>query len=289
MMRIVLFAATNVAVLFVLTIIMRVFGLEQALAGSGTNLTGLLIFSAIFGMSGALISLFMSKTMAKRAVGAHIIDQPANEVERWLVDTVARQAEAAGIGMPEVALYEAPEPNAFATGANRNNALVAVSTGLLRAMSREEAEAVLGHEVAHVANGDMVTLTLLQGVLNTFVIFLSRVLGQVIDRAVFKSERGYGPGYFIVSLVLQVVLGVLATIVVRWFSRYREFRADAGGARLTSREAMASALERLKAGSQASELPEGMQAFGINTGKLAGLFSTHPPLDDRIRALREAG
>ncbi len=289
MMRIVLFAATNVAVLFVLTIIMRVFGLEQALAGSGTNLTGLLIFSAIFGMSGALISLFMSKSMAKRAVGAHIIDQPANEVERWLVDTVARQAEAAGIGMPEVALYEAPEPNAFATGANRNNALVAVSTGLLRAMSREEAEAVLGHEVAHVANGDMVTLTLLQGVLNTFVIFLSRVLGQVIDRAVFKSERGYGPGYFIVSLVLQVVLGVLATIVVRWFSRYREFRADAGGARLTSREAMASALERLKAGSQASELPEGMQAFGINTGKLAGLFSTHPPLDDRIRALREAG
>jgi len=287
MTRILLFAGTNIAVLVVLSVIAQVLGLEQALARNGMNLTGLLILAAVFGMGGSFISLLLSKTMAKRMVGAHIIEQPSSPTERWLMDTVARQAEQAGIGMPEVALYESPEPNAFATGANRDNALVAVSTGLLQGMSREEAEAVLGHEVSHIANGDMVTLTLIQGVLNTFVIFLSRVLGQIIDRAVFKS-RGFGPGYFIVTIVLQIVLGVLATIVVRWFSRYREFRADAGGASLTSREAMASALERLKSLSQPSQLPKEMQAFGINTGSLAGLFSTHPPLDDRIRALREA-
>jgi len=287
MTRILLFAGTNIAVLVVLSVIAQVLGLEQALARNGMNLTGLLILAAVFGMGGSFISLLLSKTMAKRMVGAHIIEQPSSPTERWLMDTVARQAEQAGIGMPEVALYESPEPNAFATGANRDNALVAVSTGLLQGMSREEAEAVLGHEVSHIANGDMITLTLIQGVLNTFVIFLSRVLGQIIDRAVFKS-RGFGPGYFIVTIVLQIVLGVLATIVVRWFSRYREFRADAGGASLTSREAMASALERLKSLSQPSQLPKEMQAFGINTGTLAGLFSTHPPLDDRIRALREA-
>jgi heat shock protein HtpX len=289
MKRIVLFLATNLAILLVLSIAARLLGVDQWLAANGGNLGGLLVFAALFGFGGSFLSLAMSKWMAKRAMGVQVIDQPRSAAEIWLVNTVRRQAEAAGIGMPEVGVFDAPEPNAFATGANRNNALVAVSTGLLRSMRQEEVEAVLGHEVSHVANGDMVTLTLIQGVVNTFVIFLARVIGGIVDRAVFKSERGGGPGYFLTVMVAQLVLGILASMIVFWFSRQREFRADRGGAKLAGAHNMIGALERLKA-AHGEPLPnQQLAAFGISGHVGAGikrLFMTHPPLDERIAALR---
>jgi heat shock protein HtpX len=289
MKRIALFLLTNIAVLVVLSVVASIFGVDRYLTQEGLNLEALLIFSAIFGMGGSFISLAMSKWMAKRATGAQVITQPKNSAEMWLLQTVERQARAAGIGMPEVAIYDAPEPNAFATGMNKNAALVAVSTGLLRNMSQDEVEAVLGHEVSHVANGDMVTLALIQGVLNTFVMFLSRVVGYVIDRAVFKNDRGVGAGYYITVIVLQILFGILASMVVAWFSRQREFRADAGGAHLAGKRKMIAALERLKGAHGQSSLPENMTAFGISGGKFAKLFSSHPPLDVRIVALQAAG
>lgn len=289
MKRIFLFVITNFAIVLVLGITMQLLGVDRMLAQEGLNLTGLLVMAAIFGFGGSLISLFISKWMAKRMMGARVIEVPSNTTERWLVDTVKRQADKAGIGMPEVAVYEAPEINAFATGWNRNSALVAVSTGLLNNMSQEEAEAVLGHEISHVANGDMVTLALIQGVLNTFVIFLSRVIGHVVDRVVFKVERGYGPAYFVTVIVAQIVLGVLASIIVMWFSRYREFRADAGGAALAGRQKMIAALERLKLNQGQSNLPAPMKAFGIaGGGGFMRLFMSHPPLEERIAALHAA-
>ena len=294
MTRIALFLATNFAILFILNISLRVFGLDQTLEtqGGGINMTSLLVISAVIGMGGSFISLAISKWMAKRSTGARVIERPRDPTERWLLETVAEQARRAGIGMPEVAIYDAPEINAFATGMNRNNALVAVSTGLLANMSADEAEAVLGHEVSHVANGDMVTLTLIQGVVNTFVILLSRVVGHVVDRVVFRSPRGYGPGYFITVIVAQVVLSILASIIVMWFSRQREFRADVGGAELAGRRKMIAALRRLRSGyGNEPRLPSEMAAFGISgrvgTG-FAHLFRSHPPLDDRIKALEAA-
>lgn len=289
MKRIFLFVITNFAIVLVLGITMQLLGVDRMLAQEGLNLTGLLVMAAILGFGGSLISLFISKWMAKRMMGAHVIEAPSNTTERWLVDTVKRQADKAGIGMPEVAVYDAPEINAFATGWNRNSALVAVSSGLLNNMSQEEAEAVLGHEISHVANGDMVTLALIQGVLNTFVIFLSRVIGHVVDRVVFKVERGYGPAYFVTVIVAQIVLGILASIIVMWFSRYREFRADAGGASLAGRQKMIAALERLKLNQEQSTLPAQMKAFGIaGGGGFTRLFMSHPPLEERIAALQAA-
>ncbi len=288
MKRVLLFLGTNLAVMLVLSIVASLLGVDRYLTQNGLNLGMLLAFSAVFGFGGAFISLLMSKWMAKRATGARVIEKPQNSAEMWLLNTVERQARAAGIGMPEVAIFDAPEPNAFATGANKNEALVAVSSGLMRHMSQDEVEAVLGHEVSHVANGDMVTLTLVQGVVNTFVMFLSRVVGYVIDRAVFKSDRGTGPGYFITVMVLQVVFGILASAIVCWFSRQREFRADAGGAHLAGRRKMISALERLKSGQAQSSLPEQVSAFGV-VGGARRLFMTHPPLEERIAALQAAG
>lgn len=293
MKRIMLFAVTNIAILVVLSIVMSLLGVEPYLQQNGLNLTSLLIFSAIFGMGGSFISLAMSKWMAKRMTGAKVIDTPTNEIERWLLSTVQSQAQRAGIGMPEVAIYDAPDMNAFATGASRNNALVAVSTGLLRTMSREEAEAVLAHEISHVANGDMITLALIQGVVNTFVIFLSRVIGYLVDKVLLKNERGYGIGYFVATMVAQIVLGILASIVVNWFSRQREYRADAGGAGLAGSGNMINALRKLQLGTVQSQLPEQMAAFGISSSKstMMQLFTTHPPLEKRIAALenRKAG
>jgi heat shock protein HtpX len=277
MLRIGLFLATNFAVLVVLSIVLNLLGLNQ----QGTG--GMLVFAAIFGMGGAFISLLMSKSMAARAVGAQLIEQPANAAERWLVETVQRQAEAAGIGMPDVAVFDSPSPNAFATGANKDDALVAVSTGLLRHMSQDEVEAVLAHEVSHVANGDMVTLALLQGVMNTFVMVFAHVLAAAIDR----DSRGRGAGYYLGYFAAQAVLGFLASLVVMWFSRHREYRADAGGARLAGRHKMIAALERLQQQSQPEALPDTVEAFGI-AGGLGSLLSTHPPLEQRIAALRAA-
>ena len=295
MTRIFLFVGTNLAILFILNISLRILGVDRMLEtqSGGINMTALLVISAVIGMGGAFISLAMSKWLAKRSTGARVIERPGNRTERWLLDTVAQQARRAGIGMPEVAVYDAPEINAFATGMNRNNALVAVSTGLLANMSADEAEAVLGHEVSHVANGDMVTLTLIQGVVNTFVILLSRVVGHVVDRVVFRNARGYGPGYFITVIVAQVVLSILASMIVMWFSRRREFRADAGGAELAGRGKMIAALRRLRAGyGEEPRLPSEMTAFGIS-GRVgsgfAHLFRSHPPLDDRIAALEATG
>jgi heat shock protein HtpX len=293
MKRIFLFLATNVAVLVVLSVAMQVLGIESLLAEQGTqlDLQALLIFSAIIGFSGSFISLAISKWSAKRITGARVIETPRNATESWLVSTVKRQAEAAGIGTPEVAIYDSPDVNAFATGASRNKALVAVSTGLMNQLGQREVEAVLGHEVSHVANGDMVTLALIQGVVNTFVVFLSRVIGFLVDRVVFRTERGYGPGFFITSIVAQIVLGILASTIVMWFSRQREFQADAGGARLAGRDGMISALEGLRRIHQPSQLPESMQAFGISSGHAVGLkrlFMSHPPLEERIAALRNA-
>jgi heat shock protein HtpX len=277
------------AVVLVLSITARLLGIDRILTANGLNLGALLAFAALFGFGGSFISLMMSKFIAKMSTGAQVIDQPRNQVEHWLVETVRRQAQQAGIGMPEVAIYDAPEINAFATGANRNSALVAVSTGLLNSMTREEAEAVLGHEISHVANGDMVTLTLIQGVVNTFVIFIARVVGYFVDRVLMKNEEGPGIGYYVTSIVAEIVLGILASMIVMWFSRQREFRADAGGATLAGREKMIAALQRLKAAYEPSTLPEGVKAFGISGGGgdgLKKLFMSHPPLDERIEALR---
>jgi heat shock protein HtpX len=287
-----LFVATNVAVLAVLSIVLRLIGIESLLNEQGTqlDLRALLVFSAVIGFAGSLISLAMSKWIAKRSTGARVIETPRNAAESWLLNTVQRQAREAGIGCPEVAVYDSHDVNAFATGMRRNKALVAVSTGLLQSMGRDEVEAVLGHEVSHVANGDMVTLALIQGVVNTFVIFLSRVVGFLVDRLLFKTERGYGPGFFIASIVAQIVLGILASTIVMWFSRRREFRADAGGAKLAGREKMIAALEGLKRVHQPHDLPESMEAFGISGRQLKGglrrLFMSHPPLDERIEALQ---
>jgi heat shock protein HtpX len=290
MKRIVLLVATNVAILLVLSVTLRVFGVDRILdeQGVGLDLSALLIFSAVLGFSGSLISLAMSKFIAKRMMGVRVIAQPRDANEVWLVETVRRQAAAAGIGMPEVGIFDAPDMNAFATGPRKNNALVAVSTGLLRGMSRREAEAVLGHEISHVANGDMVTLTLIQGVVNTFVIFLSRVIGYVIDRVVFKTERGHGPAFLVTVIIAQLLLGILASMIVMWFSRQREFRADAGGAKLEGRDSMIGALERLRQ-QHPQPLPDQMAAFGISgtLGQgLKRLLMTHPPLEERIAALR---
>jgi heat shock protein HtpX len=291
MKRIVLFLATNLAIILVLSISLRLLGFEGFLDRQGIdlNLNSLLLFAAVFGFGGSFISLAISKWTAKRFTGAQVIEQPRNSSEQWLVDTVRRQAQAAGIGMPEVAIYNAQEINAFATGMSRNNALVAVSTGLLNAMSQDEAEAVLAHEVSHVANGDMVTLALIQGVVNTFVIFLSRVIGHLVDRVVFKTERGHGPAFWITSIVAELVLGILASIIVMWFSRQREFRADAGGARLAGPQKMIGALQKLKLAANQPPLPDQLAAFGISGGMKKGLshlFMSHPPLDERIEALR---
>jgi heat shock protein HtpX len=292
MKRVFLFIATNLAIIMLLSVTLRLIGVESILDQQGVNLNlnALLVFSAVFGMGGSFISLGISKWTAKRFTGAQVIEKPRNDAEAWLVNTIQGHARGAGIGMPEVAIYDSPEPNAFATGARKNKALVAVSTGLLRSMKPDEVAAVLGHEVSHVANGDMVTLTLIQGVVNTFVIFLARVIGHVVDRVVFKTERGYGIGYFITVIVAQIVLGILASVIVLWFSRRREFRADAGGARLAGREKMIAALESLKRGSEPAQLPEQMAAFGISGRKRSGLmwyFTTHPPLEERIAALKQ--
>lgn len=290
MKRIFLFIVTNLAVLVVISFTLRLLGVDRWLTETGTiDFNALLILSAVIGFSGSIVSLLMSKWSAKRMVGAHVIEQPGDPTERWLVETVKRQAQAAGIGMPEVAIYDAPDVNAFATGWNRNNALVAVSTGLLNSMSRDEAEAVLAHEVSHVANGDMVTLALIQGVVNTFVIFLSKLFGYFVDRVLLKNDGRDGPGIgmFAAEIVAQLVLGILASTIVMWFSRQREFRADAGGANLAGREKMIAALQRLKLNHEQATLPEQMAAFGISGGRtFAKLFMTHPPLEDRIEALR---
>jgi len=288
MRRILLFIATNLAVMLLLTIVVKLFGIDTyTYRNGGINLQGLLVMSAVLGFGGSFISLAMSKWIAKSQTGARVIDSPANATEAWLVATVRKQADAAGIGMPEVAVYDAPEMNAFATGMNRNSALVAVSTGLLQQMNRDEVEAVLAHEVSHVANGDMVTMGLIQGVVNTFVIFLARVIGAVVDRAISGNrEGGSGPAYFLIVIVLQLVLGVLASIIVMAFSRWREFRADAGGARLAGREKMINALARLSGNHGENTLPKAIQAFGISGGDLRKLFSSHPPIEERIAALR---
>jgi heat shock protein HtpX len=289
MKRIALFLLTNLAVLVTLSVVVHILGAGQFLGAYGLDIGRLLVFAAIFGFGGALISLAISKWTAKMAVGAQVIQQPATPVESWLLSTVSRQAQAAGIGMPEVAIYESEDANAFATGMNRNKALVAVSTGLLQRMTREEAEAVLAHEVSHIANGDMVTLALIQGVLNTFVIVISRAVGWVVDRVVFKNEEGPGAGYYVTFFVLEILLGVLASVIVMWFSRRREFRADDGGARLAGHGRMIAALERLRSLHEPSQLPERLSAFGIaggGRGVWLRLFASHPPLEDRIAALR---
>lgn len=291
MKRIALFLATNLAVIIVLSITLRLLGVESILdqQGVGLDLNALLVFAAVFGMGGSFISLAISKWTAKRMTGAQVIDQPRTETERWLLETVRFQANRAGIAMPEVAIFPSSDPNAFATGMNKNAALVAVSEGLLQRMNRDEVEAVLGHEISHVANGDMITLALIQGVVNTFVIFLSRVIGHMIDRTVFKTERGHGPAFWITTIVAELVLGILASIIVMWFSRYREFRADAGGASLAGRGKMIAALEQLKKSYGQPHLQDQMAAFGISgktMGGLQKLFMSHPPLDERIAALK---
>jgi heat shock protein HtpX len=291
MKRVVLFLLTNLAVMLVLGVVVNLLGLNTFISRSGLNLPVLFGFALVFGMGGSFISLLMSKWVAKASTGAEVIEHPRNAAEQWLVETVRRQAEQAGIGMPEVAVYQAPEPNAFATGASRNNALVAVSTGLLETMDRDEVEAVLGHEVSHIANGDMVTLSLIQGVVNTFVIFLARIVGYAVDRALAgdseEEHQGPGMGYWITSMIAELFLGFLASMIVMWFSRRREFRADAGGAALAGRQKMIAALQRLRQMSEPSHLPPEMAAFGIRGGGgLAKLFMTHPPLEERIAALR---
>ena len=289
MKRVALFLMTNLAVVLVLSVVTSLLGVNRWITANGLYYESLLIFCAIFGFGGAFISLAMSKWVAKRSTGARVITQPQNSAEMWLLQTVERQARAAGIGMPEVAIFDAPEPNAFATGMSKNNALVAVSTGLLRTMNQDEVEAVLGHEVAHVANGDMVTLTLIQGVVNTFVMFLARVIGYAIDRALSGNRESSGPGfgYMITVMVLEVLFGILASMIVAWFSRQREFRADAGGAHLAGKRKMIAALQRLQAGAPSS-LPETMAAMGIAGGRLAKMFSTHPPLEQRIAVLQQS-
>ncbi|MGI9246153.1 MAG: protease HtpX [Steroidobacteraceae bacterium] len=290
MKRIVLFLATNLAVMVLIGIVLSVLGVNSYFDANGSdlNLGKLLIYAAVIGFTGSLFSLAISKWTAKRMMGVRVITQPANEMERWLVATVQRQAQTAGIGMPEVGVFQSAEPNAFATGARKDSALVAVSTGLLQSMTQREAEAVLAHEVSHVANGDMVTLALIQGVVNTFVVFLSRIIGHTVDRVVFKNEEGHGPAFFVTSIVCDLLLGLFASMIVMWFSRQREFRADAGGARLAGRQDMIAALERLQQ-RHPGPLPDRMAAFGIagtKAGGLRRLFMTHPPLEERIAALR---
>lgn len=288
--RIALFVLTNLAVVLVLAVVLRLLGIGEILdeAGGGLDYGALLVLSIVIGFAGSLISLAMSKWLALRSTGAQVITQPRNETEAWLLSTVQRLAQEAGIGAPDVAIYPSADVNAFATGARRNRALVAVSAGLLQTMRREEAEAVLAHEVAHVANGDMITMMLLQGVVNTFVIFLSRVVGHIVDRTVFRTERGHGPGFFITAIVAQIVLGILASVIVMWFSRRREFRADAGAARWRGAPGMIAALRRLKAIHEPAALPDSLRAFGIRGGTRRGLmrlFMSHPPIEERIAAL----
>lgn len=289
--RVVLFIATNLAVILVLSVVLRLLGVDRILdeSGTGINYEALLILSLVIGFGGSFISLAISKWMAKRATGARVIERPSNATESWLVSTVQRLSQQAGIEMPEVAIYDAPDMNAFATGARRNSALVAVSTGLLRGMDKDEVEAVLAHEISHVSNGDMVTLALVQGVVNTFVIFLSRIVGHIVDRVVLKNDRGYGIGYFVSVIVAQLVLGLLASIIVMWVSRWREFRADAGSAQLNGREPMIRALSRLDRSGRPAALPENLEAFGISGRKGTGfkrLFMSHPPIAERIAALQ---
>lgn len=292
MSRIFLFLATNMAVMALVGIVFQLLGLQGMLAENGVdlNLTAVMVMSLVVGFSGSIISLFMSKSMAKRSMGVQTIEQPANNAERWLVETVYRQADQAGIGRPEVGIFDSPQPNAFATGSNRNAALVAVSTGLLHVMTQDEVEAVLGHEISHVANGDMITMALLQGVVNTFVMFFSTVIGHLVDRIVFKTERGHGPAYYITSIIAQLLLSVLASIIVMWFSRHREFHADRGGAELAGRQKMIASLRRLQQAHEPEDLPDQMAAFGIAGGVAHGLkalFLTHPPLEQRIEALQK--
>ena len=293
MTRIFLFLATNAAILVLISIVFQVFGFEGILAENGVdlNLQALLVMSAVIGFGGSFISLAMSKFLAKRSMGVKIIEQPANSTEQWLLTTVQQQAKQAGIGMPEVGIFNAAEPNAFATGMSRNNALVAVSAGLLQNMNADEVEAVLAHEITHVSNGDMVTMGLIQGVINTFVIFLSRVIGHVVDRVVFKTQRGYGPAYYITSIVSQIFLSIIASTIVMWFSRRREFRADAGGASLAGRNKMIAALQALQRGHEPHDLTGEFAAFGISGGLGTGikkLFMSHPPLEQRIAALQSS-
>lgn len=288
MKRIVLFLATNLAIVLVLSLSMRLLGVEPYLNANGLNLNALLLFAAVMGFGGAFISLAISKWMAKKSMGVRVIESPANHQEAWLMETVGRYAKQAGIGMPEVGIFDAPEVNAFATGMNKNKALVAVSSGLLQQMTRQEADAVIGHEIAHIANGDMVTLALIQGVVNTFVIFIARIIGHLVDKIIFRTEQGSGPAFFVSMIIAELVLGVLASIIVMWFSRQREFRADAGGAQLAGRANMIAALERLNS-LHPAPLPDRLAAFGIAGGGMQGfkrLFMTHPPLSERIEALR---
>jgi len=292
MMRIGLFLLTNLAILVVASITLNLLGFDSIMANNGVdlNLSALLVFCAVFGMAGSFISLFLSKWMAKRSTGTQLITQPRTADERWLMETVQRLSQKAGIGMPEVGIFPSPTANAFATGWNRNNALVAVSEGLLQRFTREEAEAVMAHEIGHVANGDMITLTLIQGVVNTFVMFFARIIGHTIDRVVFKTERGFGIGYYIVTFIAEIILGILASTIVMWFSRWREFRADHAGAQLGSKAGMIAALQRLQAEQGIpNDLPGEMTAFGIKGDKQAGLkalFMSHPPLEKRIAALQ---
>ncbi|MDH5444037.1 MAG: protease HtpX [Gammaproteobacteria bacterium] len=293
MKRIALFLATNIAIIIVLSITLRLLGFERILDEQGVNLNlnSLLMFAAVFGFGGSFLSLMISKWTAKRMTGAKVITQPKTNQEQWLVRTVETQARMAGIKMPEVAIYDAPDVNAFATGPSKNNSLVAVSTGLLNSMSQDEAEAVLAHEVSHVANGDMITLALIQGVVNTFVIFLSRVIGHMVDRVVFKNERGHGPAFWITTIIAELVLGILASAIVMWFSRQREFRADAGGASLAGKQKMIAALERLQQSVKQPHLPDQLAAFGISGGIGQGIkrmFMSHPPLEERIAALKSS-
>lgn len=289
MLRIMLFLGTNIAILLLLSVTFSLLGFEGLLAQNGVdlNLNALLVYSALIGFSGSIISLFLSKTMAKHSMQVQVIGQPRGHTEKWLINTVQRQAKRCNIDMPEVGIFNHRSPNAFATGWNKNNALVAVSTGLLEQMNQEEIEAVLAHEISHVANGDMVTMTLVQGIVNTFVVFISRVIGHVVDRVVFKVERGHGPAFWIVSILAQVLLGLLAMTIVMWFSRYREFRADAGGARLAGRYKMIAALKRLQQFQATTEMPDELAAMAISAGKVSALFATHPPLEKRIQALNE--
>jgi heat shock protein HtpX len=292
-MRIILFLITNLAVITVMGLVLSLLGIKGILDQQGVNLdlNSLLVISAVFGMTGSIISLFLSKFMAVRAMGVQVIDHPRNASEQWIIKTVERHARKAGIGMPEVGIFDSPAPNAFATGMNKDAALVAVSTGLLRTMDSDEVEAVIGHEITHVANGDMVTLALIQGVVNTFVYFLASVIGFVVDRMVFRTERGIGPGYYITQIIAQICLSFLATAIVMWFSRQREFRADAGGARLAGRQKMIGALRALQRAHEPQDLPGEFAAFGINSGFGDGLrkiFMSHPPLEERITALQQS-
>jgi heat shock protein HtpX len=290
MKRILLFLATNLAIVMVLSVTMRLLGVEPYLNANGLNLTSLLIFAAVMGFGGSFISLAISKWMAKKSMGVRVIEAPSSSTEFWLLETVRKYSEIAHIKMPEVGIFDTPDVNAFATGMSKNSSLVAVSSGLLQQMTREEAEAVVGHEIAHIANGDMVTLALIQGVVNTFVMFLSRVIGYVVDKVVFKTERGTGPAFFVTMIIAEMVLGILASIIVMWFSRQREFRADYGGASLAGKQNMIAALQRLNS-LHPAPLPEKMAAFGISGGGGAGikrLFMTHPPLEERIAALQAA-